>query len=89
MSCDYVVPFSHLKPNATLRLLDDEAEEHDELSSQAETDSGDEEDSLSDDASDESDPFVDHPKSRQVLLMVVSDGAIEHALVLVLTRERQ
>ena len=58
---------SRLKPNAALQLLDDEAEEQDKSSSQAETDSDDDEESQSGDASDESDPFVDLPKSRYVI----------------------
>ena len=60
----HITSISHLKRNAVLRLLDDEAEEQDKSSSQGDTDS---EESGSGDTSDESDPFVDSPKPRWVI----------------------
>ena len=79
---------SRIKPNAASRFIDDEAEEQDNSSSQAETDSSDEEKSQLGNASDESDPFMDGPKSRHAILLFVSVNTIKSAPVLVLIRER-
>ena len=65
---------SNLKPNAALRLLDDEAEEQDKTSSQGDTNSGSGEESGSGDTGDESDPFVDSPKPRWAIFTVISDA---------------